>query len=267
MEANQIELIERRLIRERDKILRSLDRFRERSSLSRDASDSDLSSYSFHMADQGTDAMERETGFLFASKEGRYLYRIEEALRRLYDDPGKFGACPECVSGVHAVVDTSQYLLDEDRSFTAAQQLQGGSSAQSSVRRAKPLNASALTSKRRGRPDREAGNATEAVRLFERKSLLLLPPMRERTARNYIVFRLFSSENPLTYRRVESCGRQSVFERFDPIEGGPNSFPKHRHTAHTIDQRTDRHRPAVAVRIRFRTSRSVSAPEPGARRL
>jgi DnaK suppressor protein len=31
----------------------------------------DHSSYSFHMADQGTDAMEREKAFLFASKTGQ----------------------------------------------------------------------------------------------------------------------------------------------------------------------------------------------------
>ena len=40
------------------------------------ASDGDLSSYSFHMADQGTDAMEREKQFLFASQEGRYLWHM-----------------------------------------------------------------------------------------------------------------------------------------------------------------------------------------------
>jgi len=43
----------------------------------------DLSSYSYHMADQGTDAMEREKAFLFASKSGRLLHHIDEALRRL----------------------------------------------------------------------------------------------------------------------------------------------------------------------------------------
>ena len=45
--------------------------------------DGDLSAYSFHMADQGTDAMEREKAFLFASQEGRFLWHIDEALRRL----------------------------------------------------------------------------------------------------------------------------------------------------------------------------------------
>lgn len=96
MERSQLEHVEQRLLRERDRALRSLGRFQEQTQLSRDAADSDLSSYSFHMADQGTDAMEREKSFLFASKEGRYLYRVEEALRRLYKEPEKFGICQTC---------------------------------------------------------------------------------------------------------------------------------------------------------------------------
>jgi DnaK suppressor protein len=58
--------------------------------------DGDLSSYSFHMADQGTDAMEREKAFLFASQEGRFLWHIDEALRRLYRAPETFGKCHNC---------------------------------------------------------------------------------------------------------------------------------------------------------------------------
>jgi len=96
MDRTQLEHIERRLLRERSRILRSLGRFQEQAKLTRDAADSDLSSYSFHMADQGTDAMEREKSFLFASKEGRYLYRVEEALRRLYNSPETFGICHGC---------------------------------------------------------------------------------------------------------------------------------------------------------------------------
>ena len=34
------------------------------------------------------------------TKEGRYLYRIEEALRRLYNDPKTFGTCHTCGSDV-----------------------------------------------------------------------------------------------------------------------------------------------------------------------
>jgi len=54
----------------------------------------ELSSYSYHMADQGTDAMEREKAFLFASKSGRLLYHINEALRRIKDKT--YGKCQEC---------------------------------------------------------------------------------------------------------------------------------------------------------------------------
>jgi RNA polymerase-binding transcription factor DksA len=48
------------------------------------------------MADQGTDAMEREKAFLFASQEGRFLWHIDEALRRLYHSPETFGKCHNC---------------------------------------------------------------------------------------------------------------------------------------------------------------------------
>ena len=54
----------------------------------------DISSYSYHMADQGTDAMEREKAFLFASKSGRLLYHIDEALRRIKDK--SYGKCMVC---------------------------------------------------------------------------------------------------------------------------------------------------------------------------
>jgi RNA polymerase-binding transcription factor DksA len=54
----------------------------------------DLSRYSFHMADAGTDAMEREKSFLLASAEGRILMEINEALRRLYRS--EFGSCEIC---------------------------------------------------------------------------------------------------------------------------------------------------------------------------
>jgi RNA polymerase-binding transcription factor DksA len=54
----------------------------------------DLSGYSFHMADAGTDAMEREKAFYFASSEGRALMEIDDALRRLHR--GEYGVCESC---------------------------------------------------------------------------------------------------------------------------------------------------------------------------
>ena len=92
----QIEHLQQRLLRERERALRSLGQFDELAKMSAEQADSDLYSYSDHIADLGTDAMEREKMLLFASKEGRYLYRVEEALRRLYKDPANFGMCHGC---------------------------------------------------------------------------------------------------------------------------------------------------------------------------
>lgn len=92
----QLEYLEHRLQSERTKALKALGRFGRRTRLDREVMDSDLYSYTDHMADQGTETMEREKAALFASKEGRYIYRLERALRRLYSDPDNFGMCQTC---------------------------------------------------------------------------------------------------------------------------------------------------------------------------
>ena len=92
----QLAHLERRLLDERQRTLKALGLFDKRAKSGRESVDSDLSADTDHMADQGTEAMEREKAAIFASKEGRYLYRIEEALRRLYNDPKKFGICHTC---------------------------------------------------------------------------------------------------------------------------------------------------------------------------
>ena len=85
---------------ERARALKALGLFDRIAKLDRESMDSDLSAYTDHMADQGTEAMEREKAALFATKEGRYIYRLEEALRRLYNDPKTFGDCHTCGSAV-----------------------------------------------------------------------------------------------------------------------------------------------------------------------
>jgi len=83
------------LLEERRKILKEMGHL-ETTVLTVNQGDSsgDLSGYSFHMADAGTDAMEREKAFLFASSEGRALMEINAALRRLYR--GEYGVCESC---------------------------------------------------------------------------------------------------------------------------------------------------------------------------
>jgi len=92
----QLDHIEKRLLDERARALKALGLFDKRSQSDRETTDSELSSYTDHMADQGTEAQEREKAAAFATKEGRYLYRLEEALRRLYAEPEKFGSCHTC---------------------------------------------------------------------------------------------------------------------------------------------------------------------------
>ena len=87
---------EKRLLEERRRVLKELGHYDETFGATPQSADGDLSSYSFHMADQGTDAMEREKAFLFASQEGRFLWHIDEALRRLYRSPETFGKCQGC---------------------------------------------------------------------------------------------------------------------------------------------------------------------------
>src|SRR2546426_7517262 len=65
----QLAHLEKRLLEERARVMKELGHYGESFNSSLQASDGDLSSYSFHMADQGTDAMEREKAFLFASQE------------------------------------------------------------------------------------------------------------------------------------------------------------------------------------------------------
>src|SRR5438046_2230507 len=100
----QLAHLEKRLLEERARVMKELGHYGESFNSSLQASDGDLSSYSFHMADQGTDAMEREKAFLFASQEGRYLWHVNQALRRLYQTPDKFGKCEQYRLGALALV-------------------------------------------------------------------------------------------------------------------------------------------------------------------
>lgn len=85
---------EEHLLEERKKLLSQLGYLEKTMGQTQRESSGDLSAYSFHMADMGTDAMEREKAFLFASAEGRLLLNVDEALRRLYRN--EYGTCETC---------------------------------------------------------------------------------------------------------------------------------------------------------------------------
>lgn len=62
------------------------------------------SPYSLHMAEQGTDAMEREKTFLYAQRENKFLGYLEDALKRI--DNGTYGICVECIEEPQHLCDT-----------------------------------------------------------------------------------------------------------------------------------------------------------------
>ncbi len=62
------------------------------------------SPYSLHMAEQGTDAMEREKTFLYAQRENKFLGYLEDALKRI--DAGTYGICIECIENPHHLCET-----------------------------------------------------------------------------------------------------------------------------------------------------------------
>lgn len=54
----------------------------------------DLSGYSFHMADMGTDNFTRDLNLELATVEQKILYEVEKAMERL--EEGSFGVCQQC---------------------------------------------------------------------------------------------------------------------------------------------------------------------------
>lgn len=94
MKKADLEKYEKLLIAKRKELTDEIEDLRKDSANTIKDATGDLSSYSYHMADLGTDAQEREKKFQLASKSGRLIYHIDEALRRIKD--GTFGACQQC---------------------------------------------------------------------------------------------------------------------------------------------------------------------------
>jgi DnaK suppressor protein len=61
-------------------------------------SSGDLSAYSIHSADLGSDAMEREKDLLLAARGSQTAVQIQEAIRKI--DAGDFGTCEDCAKPI-----------------------------------------------------------------------------------------------------------------------------------------------------------------------
>jgi RNA polymerase-binding transcription factor DksA len=84
------------ILEKRDEILEQLQNLREQM-LDPTTGEyiNENSPYSLHMAEQGTDAMEREKTFLYAQRENKFLGYLEDSLKRI--DNGTYGICVECI--------------------------------------------------------------------------------------------------------------------------------------------------------------------------
>ena len=82
------------ILKKKEELLEDLGQIEERSMNSTPAESSGGSSYSDHMPDLGSDAIEREKAFMFASRDGTYLDHLDQALEWIED--GTFGICRAC---------------------------------------------------------------------------------------------------------------------------------------------------------------------------
>ena len=83
------------ILAKREELIKQLDHLKNNglNSSVKDVS-GDHSAYAFHMADQGTDTMDREQQYMFASREGNFLYHLDRALERI--EKGDYGNCVGC---------------------------------------------------------------------------------------------------------------------------------------------------------------------------
>jgi len=93
------------ILEKRDEILEDLQSLKEQMlDTSTGEYINENSPYSLHMAEQGTDAMEREKTFLYAQRENKFLGYLDDALKRI--DNGIYGICVECIEDPQHLCET-----------------------------------------------------------------------------------------------------------------------------------------------------------------
>jgi RNA polymerase-binding transcription factor DksA len=95
MTREELDHFRKLLLEERKRVLEELD-WVETNYIGRSRRDSagDVSSYSMHPADMGTDSNEMEKAYMIGAASGAVLEDIDECLRNL--DKGGYGRCVEC---------------------------------------------------------------------------------------------------------------------------------------------------------------------------
>ncbi len=95
MRKRELERLEKALLKRRAELVKQVELLRKGNlDTSYKEATGAVSSHSDHMADLGTDMQEREKAYLFASQQSRFIYNIDEALRRMKEE--RYGFCHTC---------------------------------------------------------------------------------------------------------------------------------------------------------------------------
>ncbi len=95
MDQKDLQYFRELILRKREELLRQIEAIRENTiGDGRDDTIPEQSGYTYHMADVGTDTMEKEKAFYFASREGNLLWHLDQALMRI--EKGEYGICVSC---------------------------------------------------------------------------------------------------------------------------------------------------------------------------
>ena len=86
----EVEHFKELLLERRSSAMEDINSMRSQLANSREQSETDTA-YSFHMADAGTDAMEREKVYLMIARQQKYVGYLDRALDRI--DNGTYGVC------------------------------------------------------------------------------------------------------------------------------------------------------------------------------
>jgi RNA polymerase-binding transcription factor DksA len=100
MQKIDLEHLERRLLEERDRTLRMLQRAEEDEAEGQSESAGELSRAPDHPADRGSDTQEAEKDWANVTRASDQLARIDRALELLREDPEGYATCERCGRGI-----------------------------------------------------------------------------------------------------------------------------------------------------------------------
>lgn len=110
--ARELEYFKNLILEEKNEILENARRLRE-SLVDENTGEyvGDHSTFSMHMAEQGSDEMEREKAFMFIQRDEKYLGYLEEALDKI--SKKTYGICVECMYEPKNLCKTCPYIPKE----------------------------------------------------------------------------------------------------------------------------------------------------------